>query len=136
MTARRSPRRRVGKRLRKAPRFAILAAMKPSEYSHVAVLRLAHPDAPSLREVARTVGLSATLLSQFERGIVDVSPAKLALYAKAVDVDPEMVRTRWMQQALSFHQEQVLQLRDAMKRSGRKSAMGRRPQPGKKSLNL
>jgi len=110
--------------------------MKPSEYSHVAVLRLAHPDAPSLREVARTVGLTATYLSEFERGIVDMSHERLALYAKALDVKAEVVRVRWLQQALSYHLAAIDELRAAIKSSGSKPASGRRSQPGRKKSRL
>jgi len=110
--------------------------MKPSEYSHVAVLRLAHPDAPSLREVGRRVGLSATALSQFERGIVDVSPEKLVAYAKALDLDPEVVLVRWLQQSLAFHLATAEERRSAIRSLGQKSTRGGRPKPGRKGTRL
>jgi len=128
----------VGKSVRRVPKKATLPPMKPSEYSHVAVLRLAHPDAPSIREVARQLGMSVTWLATFERGMADLSPEKLAAYAKAIDRSPEEVAIRWMQQALTYHEQNVEQLRAALAKAGKRGRPGQRPKAAgpKRRINL
>lgn len=93
--------------------------MPTPDYSHVAVLRLAHPDAPSLREVGRACGLSATWLSNFERGISAITEAQLALYARAIDRDPEEVRLRWIRQSLLYHETAARTMREKLKAAGK-----------------
>lgn len=101
--------------------------MKTPEISYVAVLRVAHPDSPSLREIGRQIGLSAAAVSAFELGRVTLGPDKIAEYAKAVGRSVEEVRARWTRQALAFHSAKALELRAELARmSGRKPRRGAR----------
>lgn len=112
-------------RLRIARRAGTLPDMKAPEFSHVAVLRLAHRDNPSLREVGRAVGVSKALLSQFERGVVPLSDDRLERYAKAIERDVEEVKRRWLHQSLVYHEAAAAELREAIRQTGTKRA--RRP---------
>lgn len=118
--------RRHAKRLRRRPLSAILRDVKAPEISYVAVLRFAHPEAPSLRDVGRRIGLSAAALSAFELGRAMIGQEKLEAYAQAVGRPVQEVRWRWTRQAIAFHSEQMQQLRSELERmdapESRKSA--------------
>lgn len=121
--------RASAKSLRATALSRILRDMTASEISFVSILRAAHPDAPSMREIARGIGVSAASVSLFELGRYELPPQKLEAYAKAIERTVEEVRWRWMRQALAFHAARAAELREQiaqLKRpDGRSSARPR-----------
>lgn len=102
--------------------------MKGSPISPVTIVRLAATDAPSLREVARIVGVSPTLISKFELGQFELNDEHLAQYAEAIGRAVEDVRARWIESALSYHTTRVSELR-AKLFSVKKRGARRGPRP-------
>jgi transcriptional regulator with XRE-family HTH domain len=96
-------------------------------FSPLTAIRLAAPDSPTLREVAREMGVSGQLVSMFEAGRTELSDANLAKYAKAVDRTAADVRARWLQTAFSYHTARARQLREELTALGGKNRSGRPP---------
>jgi len=86
--------------------------MKTETPSYVSVLRMAHPDTPSMREIARQIGCSASAVSLFELGRQALSPDRLKAYAEAIERSAEEVRHRWAMQAAAFHSARAAELRE------------------------
>lgn len=101
--------------------------MKEPQFSPLTVLRLAAPDAPSLRELARVIGRSPTLISRFELGRAMLAKADVALYAKAVGRTTAEVTARWEQAALAYHLSMVRSLRKGGRDATGKLKTGRKP---------
>jgi transcriptional regulator with XRE-family HTH domain len=118
------------KGLRQKGRACNLPDMKEAQFSPLTVLRLAAPDAPSLREVARTLGVSASAVSLFERGRSALTAEKIKLYAKAVGRRPSEVTDRWMRARIMYHEGALSKLRSEMRSNGSKPSKSRaHPRP-------
>lgn len=107
-----------------------LPDMAAPVFSPLAALRLAADGSPSMRELAREIGVSPQLLSAFESGRGDMGPTTLAKYAKAVSRTKDEIRVRWLQSACSFHMAKARELREELRRMGAKGRRGKRsPKP-------
>ena len=83
----------------------------PKDVSPLVVLRLASRGAPSLREIARKINVSATAISTFGIGKEPISDELLKRYAKAVGVPATEVRRRFVLSALAYHHAKVKEMR-------------------------
>lgn len=115
------------KRLRAVPARDTFADMKGATISPLTIARLAADDAPSLREVARVMGVSPALLSGFELGYNELSVDRLKAYAEAIGRDAQDVRLRFVQAALAYHVDMAKQFRaELMKNRKRGLSPGKR----------
>lgn len=110
------------------PVRATFADMKGPSYSPLTIARLAADDSPSLREVARVMGVSAALLSKFELGHYEIGAGHLEAYAKAIGRAVDDVRIRFVEAALLYHTSRAKELRvELLKRRKRGLRPGRPP---------
>lgn len=110
------------------PVRASFADMKGPSYSPLTIARLAADDAPSLREVARVMGVSSALVSKFELGHYQIGDANLEAYAKAIGRAVEDVRIRWVEAALLYHTSRAKELRaELLKKRKRGLRTGTKP---------
>lgn len=116
------------KRLRAVPVRDTFADMKGPSYSPLTIARLAADDAPSLREVARVMGVSPALLSKFELGHYEIGVGHLEAYAKAIGRAADDVRLRFVEAALLYHTTRAKELRaELLKKRKRGMRRGRLP---------
>lgn len=113
------------------PASRVLRILPGMPTNPLMVLRLALPGQPSMREVARKLGCSQTLLNKFERGEIKIGQELLEKYAKVVGRTPADVMERWLHAALELNRQRRLELqadlralgvKDPRLRRGRKSA--------------
>ena len=88
------------------------------------VLRLALPGQPTLRELAKVIGISHEALRQFEAGESSLSEEKLALLAKALHQPKDELVRRFYLVRLDYGDGLV---RDARSRLRELGVDGKRP---------
>lgn len=113
--------------MRKRVELGTLPDVTGPVFSPLAALRLAAADSPSLREISRTMGVSAQLVSMFEHGKTELSVENMRKYAKAVDRPYDDVRKRWLQTAYTYHADRARSIREQMTAAGSKARVGRPP---------
>jgi transcriptional regulator with XRE-family HTH domain len=112
------------KGLRQKGRACNLPDMKEAQVSPLAVLRLAAPGAPSLREISRVCGVSASALSMFEQGRYSLGSKALTAYSKAVGQPARVVRERFLQASAMYHQMSLRRVRDELTKLGSRRRKG------------
>ena len=114
-TSRTSVRRRLTL-VAETPEVIDTAGMR---HNALSLLRKASPGSPTTRDMAAKIGVSANMISMFERGEGRLGEAALVKYAKAIGVSPERVREMFLLESHRYFMESAKQVLEELRALGK-----------------